>query len=1018
MVVAAGTARTGPDASEGARLPGASRREALLALVLFSLVALVVFSDLLIGGRVLITTDFRWFHPWREHPEIAADTGFRFDSAQSYYPRRLLSRSALLRGEAPLWNPHAALGMPLLADYQTAPFYPSNLLLLPLDPLTAMGAFMILHVIAAGFFAYLFLRGLGIGRVPAAFGALAFQWNGYFISYFGHPTHIATGVWLPLLLLLARRALLAPRGFPVGFTLALASLLLAGFPQTLVTSLYALAAYGLFVFALEMRGPLGARLARALPLVAAGLVAVGLAAPEWLPSLELSRLSPHARFTHDSVWGMNDIPFATYLKAIFPDLFGNPVEGTSWLAWAHGGLPHPNDLGVVAYAGVLTPLCALIGLALAFRRGAPALRAETLFFAGLAAVPILFMSVEPASRLLWRLPGWGFSTEIHRVEFLIFAAEAVLAARGLEALLSLEREGAFARRLLALLVGLVATFLVAFLQVAERFLGGIGEQMLMVLRYAGKGSRALWVTPRMLDYISRDVSGWVAEIRGGVIESAAVAAAGAALVIVSARVGGRSARHGGPGAGPRAGALGLAAALAALLLALHAADLTRAAKRYLTPQPRAGVFVETEGIRAIESAVAERPGRLFRFGRGMALPPNIPSVFGLDDAGGYNALLVEEYGRYFDTIERGAFSRGREVIAFENAASLESPLFRLVAAPYLVVGPWREAAPLLPTWPFRDAARVRLSAALERPGGFSLAVAEGEPALRWNVPGEATIPLPADGADGVAFRWETGVAGSARFEARVDAPDTSWTLWSDVVGRAAGRDSGSVSARLDSLPVDATLVLRVDGVAGATPPILLSRFRLGSRGGADSAAGTEPTVESPGGYHLRYAGDLALFETDRALPRARLLTRFAVEPDRERALARLAGGEVDVGTEALLESRPALDIAPTEEPLPPPRVVRAGATRVEIATDAGAPALLVLADLFYPGWEATIDGRAAKIIRANTLFRAVAVPAGAHTIAFRFVSPPYRLAARIAGVALVILAALTVRRRSRTPAAR
>jgi hypothetical protein len=1018
MGVAAGTATTDPGGSEAARLPGASRREVLLALVLFSLLALVVFSQIVFGGRVLITSDFRWFHPWREHPEIAADTGFRYDSAQSYFPRRLLSREALLRGEAPLWNPHAALGMPLLADYQTAPFYPPNLLLLPLDPLTAMGVFMVLHAIAAGVFAFVFLRGLGIGPLPAAFGALAFQWNGYFISYFGHPTHVATGVWLPLLLHLARRALLAPRGFPLAFALALASLLLAGFPQTLVYSLYALAAFSLFVLAVEAKGPLGARAARAVPLAAAGIAAVALAAPEWLPSLQLSRLSLHAGFTHDSVWMMNDIPFATYVKALFPDFFGNPLEGTSWLAWAHGGLPHPNDLGAVAYAGILTPLCALIGLARAARRGAPVARGQTLFFAGLAVVPVLFMSVEPASRLLWRLPGWGFSTEIHRIEFLIFVAEAVLAARGLEALLSLDPEGTFARRVLALLVGLLVAFLVAFHQFAERLLGGIGEQMLMVLRYAGKGSRALWVTPRVLDFISSDIAGWVAEVQGGVFEGVAVASAGAAIVVLMARAGGGAAQR--AAATPRARPRGPAAVLAALLLVLHAADLAGAARRYLTPQPRAGVFVETEGIRAIQAAAAERPGRLFRFGRGAVLPPNIPSVFGLDDAGGYNALLVEEYGRYADAIERGAFSREREVIAFENTASLDSPLFRLMAAPYLLVAPWREAAPLFPAWPFRDAAQIRLSRALEEPGGFSLAAAGGEPGLRWNVPGEATIPFPGGAGattDSVAFRWETGSAGSARFEAHVSAPDTSWALWSDVVGQAGGPDSGWVAARLGPLPPEALLALRVVGVAGASPPVILSRFRLARAlpAGGDGRSASEPAA-APGGYRLRYAGDLALFETDRALPRARLLTRFAVEPDRDVALQRLAAGEVDVASAALLESRPALEIAPSDAPLPAPRIARSAATRVDVETSADAPAILVLADLFYPGWEATIDGTPTRILRANSVFRAVAVPAGRHTVSFRFVSPPYRqgcLAAAAALVALPITMLIARRRRGR-----
>jgi uncharacterized membrane protein YfhO len=43
---------------------------------------------------------------------------------------------------------------------------------------------------------------------------------------------------------------------------------------------------------------------------------------------------------------------------------------------------------------------------------------------------------------------------------------------------------------------------------------------------------------------------------------------------------------------------------------------------------------------------------------------------------------------------------------------------------------------------------------------------------------------------------------------------------------------------------------------------------------------------------------------------------------------------------------------------------------------------LVLADTWYPGWQASIDGSGVKIFRANYLFRAVAIPPGTHSIHF------------------------------------
>ena len=45
---------------------------------------------------------------------------------------------------------------------------------------------------------------------------------------------------------------------------------------------------------------------------------------------------------------------------------------------------------------------------------------------------------------------------------------------------------------------------------------------------------------------------------------------------------------------------------------------------------------------------------------------------------------------------------------------------------------------------------------------------------------------------------------------------------------------------------------------------------------------------------------------------------------------------------------------------------------------------VVLNDLWHPWWFAEVDGKAAELLRANVLFRAVAVPAGRHVVRFTF----------------------------------
>jgi hypothetical protein len=58
--------------------------------------------------------------------------------------------------------------------------------------------------------------------------------------------------------------------------------------------------------------------------------------------------------------------------------------------------------------------------------------------------------------------------------------------------------------------------------------------------------------------------------------------------------------------------------------------------------------------------------------------------------------------------------------------------------------------------------------------------------------------------------------------------------------------------------------------------------------------------------------------------------------------------------------------------------------RIEIEVDSGQGGMLVLHELYYPGWVAEIDGRRARVLRADVLFRGVEVPPGRRRVVFRF----------------------------------
>lgn len=89
--------------------------------------------------------------------------------------------------------------------------------------------------------------------------------------------------------------------------------------------------------------------------------------------------------------------------------------------------------------------------------------------------------------------------------------------------------------------------------------------------------------------------------------------------------------------------------------------------------------------------------------------------------------------------------------------------------------------------------------------------------------------------------------------------------------------------------------------------------------------------------------------------------------------------------------------------------------RARLKVDVRHAGYLILDDSYYPGWEATVDGRKEKILPANENFRAVAVTPGVDTIEFRYRPASFRVGAILSILTavglLVALMALLVRRR-------
>jgi hypothetical protein len=93
-------------------------------------------------------------------------------------------------------------------------------------------------------------------------------------------------------------------------------------------------------------------------------------------------------------------------------------------------------------------------------------------------------------------------------------------------------------------------------------------------------------------------------------------------------------------------------------------------------------------------------------------------------------------------------------------------------------------------------------------------------------------------------------------------------------------------------------------------------------------------------------------------------------------------------------------------PLGSATITRDDSDLLEITATADADGYLLLADSYYPGWWAEVDGQPAEVLRANYAFRAVPLSPGAHTVRLVFDPPLWRLGwglAALAAVACVVL---------------
>ena len=934
----------------------------------------------------------------------------RGDTFSYFYPYWAARSAALAAGHLPLWTPDLFMGVPLLANSQLGTFYPLNWPLTGLLPPDGIRLSVLFHVWWALLGAYVLARDVlsaGGGwraHLPALAAAVVYGLGGYVGAHVEQINQLQGLAWLPWLFWLYRRALARP-AWIVALGMGLALQFLSGHTQTVFITALGLAVYGMAAPSPpnplsrragegeairaegvhtprpfnEIGGGISSRpvvltsgwtqtplllrgrgvaqsagvrgiLRAFLILAAAGALALLLALPQLVPTLELTGQSNRGG-------GLN--PNQATAFSLNPLLIGR------------GLLPSYDALifgEYVAYAGVIGLGVALAG-ALLPRRD-PLSRARWTWL-GLALAGLL-LALGEFNPLYWwlaGLPGFNLFRVPARWLALFALGTALLAGVGLARLLA----GALpARRVMAAAAAVTAALAALSTLAARSPQDVIGP-----------------ASPTPLTWVA-----WAAAL--------------AVLLALLAR--GRS-RFAGP--------LLAAALIVELFLASGVLPFntlvpleTYSAGRFTARQlqayhqqqtPPGRLLSITEllfdpGDRAALEAryaqwgLSELAVRLSLVNTKLqeVLAPNLPLVWGVPSVDGFDGgLLPTRHYTAFTSLMlppgelRTLDGRLREALARESCRGACLPDQRwlnLTHTRYLITDK------VFDLWRGGVAYDTQFSVSL-RPD--ELLALDGLP------------PFEADALDVLAA--SAGAVPRAAF-----------------VG-AAGGESALALAEGYPVELDAFDLYRFTAAAPLTPAAL----RVTAPGGllvyaltlADTRTGDFLQLVPDSRWRRVLSSDIKLYENQAALPRAFVVHQAVTVPDTEQgtedALSRMRAPDFDPArTVVLAGDAPALD-GPAAESAAAVEVYTA--ERVEVRVQAGAPGYLLLTDAYYPGWRAEVNGQPTPVYRADAMFRAVYVPAGASRVVFTY-APAWLPWAQLGGAGAWIAAAAALLLLGRPPA--
>jgi hypothetical protein len=868
-------------------------------------------------------------------------------------------------GRKVFWDNMIFAGFPMMADPQVMTWYPLALLL-SLIP-GSWNLFILLAYVLTASFMYGYILTITESKLAALTSGTILGLSGFMMAHLGHAVVIHSVAWMPLLLWSYEklRRHWSPGWFVAGSS-AIALSFLGGH-----TPIFTLG-FGLattYAIVLGWSAPIG-RWRYYLTCALLIVLGIGLVAIQIVPTAEIAGESIRVGYKF-SDFISHSLPPHQVLMLVFPKLFGGLKES--------GALPYygaENLTELTGYVGLLPLLLAGIGVAKWPQR------TLSIFWlcVALIAVVLAMGDATPLARLIYHVPvvNQFRAPGRHLLEFTI--AICVLASLGIATLLRKQETSSLVFKTIAIgSLLLIASAVITFTNL---------EKLIGLAAHKDLPAEQVWRWTR-----------WAVGIPLALLIASAVS------LWFWARL---------PKSFARIGAL-------LLVLVVDLAgfgwsyDWRYAAinKEALHPPE---IAVRYHRLLADGQRVLPSRGTMAPVGE---IPPNLSRLWAIPNASGYNSLILSRFSRLLNMQDVGSVTRPLWLDSRDQSLNLAAVRYLFIPSYQLTTDErgisWQKDDMQLvlgadcvehsrDSVTFKFPSQIKTSAiAIVARLACASQIPEGAKVVEIRVTdnaGEVETHSFLAGRDASEWAFDCNQVKPYMKHQRAQVFTTSPIKMND---ESCVVHSYVSTLKLRNTEAVSSIELKWVGGFGS---MLLDKVSMMDEN-AQTSQPVDPLTIGDRWRFLEETNGSRVYENNDAQPRAWLVSEVAVV-QAEQALTTSKTSKLPDGRE--FEPK---QLALIEEPL---KQALAGSDLhataeigsltdnvMEVRTSSATPAFLVTSDVYYPGWQASIDGQLTDLYRADYAFRGVLVPAGQHVVRFSYRSRHFYLGVAVSVASLLIL---------------